>query len=81
MQKPDTNEPSAATDCYRDLSDHDWLQIEQAANGCVSGTSDEWPHLVEAVQKVRGKPLEKSKSAQWLRGFCEGVMIQSGRSR
>lgn len=79
--KNSANEHSAATGCYRDLNSHDWLQIEMAAKGCVSGTSDEWPHLVSAIQKIRGRPLEMRKCAAWLRGFCEAVLIQSGRSR
>jgi hypothetical protein len=62
-----------------ELTEVEWLQIEQAARGGVSGTSDEWPALVAAIEKVRGKPLEMRRSASWLRGFCEGVIIQSGR--
>jgi len=63
-----------------ELTEHDWVQIEQAAAGCVSGTSDEWPHLRLAIEKVTGKPFAHRKSASWLQGFCEGVLIQSGRS-
>lgn len=59
------------------MTDHDWLQIEMAARGCVSGTSDEWPALVGAIEKLQCKPLER-KSADWLRGFCEGVMLMRG---
>lgn len=66
---------------YRVLNDHDWLQIEQAACGCISGTSDEWPDLRSAIAKLTGKPFKHRKSSSWLQGFCEGVLIQSGRSR
>lgn len=59
------------------LTDDDWLQIEQAAAGCVSGTSDEWPALRSAIEKITGKPFSNRKSAAWLQGFCEGVLAQS----
>jgi len=64
-----------------ELTEHDWLQIEQAAAGCISGTSDEWPDLRRAIEKVTGKPFEQRQSASWLQGFCEGVLIQTGRMR
>lgn len=61
------------------LTDHDWCQIEQAASGCISGTSDEWPDLVAAINKLRGQPLGLRKSADWLRGFCEALItLRSG---
>ena len=56
-----------------ELTDHDWIQIEQAAAGCVSGTSDDWPDLVVAIEKVRGRKLNR-KSAAWLHGYCEGLL-------
>jgi hypothetical protein len=62
---------------YEKLTEHDWLQIDQAARGCISGTSDEWPALRKAISKITGKPFEDRKCASWLQGFCEGVMIQS----
>lgn len=62
-----------------DLTESDWLQIEMAARGCISGTSDEWPNLRAAIEKITGRPFGPRKAASWLRGFCEGVMIQSGR--
>lgn len=58
------------------LTDHDWLQIEMAAAGTVSGTSDEWPDLVAAINKVRGGSLRR-KPAAWLRGFCEALVRAS----
>lgn len=65
---------------FQMLTEHDWLQIEQAASGCIDGTSDDWPHLRVAIEKVTGKPFGHRKCASWLRGFCEGVLIQAGRS-
>lgn len=44
---------------YRDgraegqLDDHDWVQLDRAAAGSVSGIED-WPHLRVAIQKVLG---------------------------
>jgi hypothetical protein len=67
------------TEPYSLLTESDWLQIEQAANGCISGTSDDLPALRHAVCMVLGHPLHHRKSAAWLQGFCEGVMIQAGR--
>jgi hypothetical protein len=64
---------------YSLLTESDWLQIEQAAAGCISGTSDDWPALCHAVALLLGHPLHHRKSAAWLQGFCEGVMIQAGR--
>lgn len=34
------------------LNAHDWLQLEQAARGCVSGSLDEWPDLINAIVKA-----------------------------
>ena len=59
-----------------EMTAHDWLQIEAAAAGCVSGDSDEWPHLRAAIIKLTGDPntFHFRKCAAWLRGFCAGVM-------
>jgi hypothetical protein len=56
------------------LTDSDWLQIEMAAKGAVSGTSDDWPLLVKAIEKVTKRKLMR-KPAAWLRGFCEGLVM------
>lgn len=60
-----------------DLTEHDWLQIEMAASGCISGTSDEWPHLRQAIEKLPGyeSTFEHRKPASWLRGFCQEVLL------
>src|SRR5690606_15605788 len=57
-----------------ELTADDWLQIEMAAKGCVSGTSDEWPALAAAIAKLRGKPFVRRVSSAWLEGFCMGAM-------
>lgn len=56
------------------LTPHDWLQIDQGARGCISGNSDEWPHLSNAIAKLMGRPLPFAAPASWLRGFCAGVL-------
>lgn len=63
------------------LTESDWLQIEQAAAGCCSGTSDEWPALRMAIEKITGRPFGPRKMASWMQGFCEGVIIQAGRRK
>jgi len=62
-----------------ELTEIDWLQIEQAALGCISGTSNEWPALRIAIEKITGKPFGGRKCSSWLQGFCEGVMLQAGK--
>lgn len=58
------------------MTENDWIQIEQAASGCISGTSDEWPALRTAISKLTGKPFGDRKTASWLQGFCAGVLMQ-----
>ena len=62
-----------------ELTEADWLQIEMAARGCVGGTSDEWPNLRKAIEKITGMPFGPRKTASWLQGFCEGVLLQRDR--
>ena len=66
--------------CYRfgdrfvSLTENQWLQIEQAASGCIDGTSDEWPVLRHAISLITGKPFTYRKTASWMQGFCEAVV-------
>lgn len=57
------------------LTKSDWLQIEMAARGCVSGSSDDWPLLRDAIEKLLGHPLPIRRPASWLSGFCEAVVL------
>lgn len=57
------------------MTDDDWLQIEQASRGCISGTSDEWPALREAIEKLTGRPFGPRKTSDWLQGFCEAAIF------
>jgi hypothetical protein len=54
------------------LTKNQLLQIQQASVS-ISGTSDEWPILREAIEIITGKPLEK-KSAIWLKDFCKNYL-------
>jgi len=54
------------------LTETQLLQIRQASVN-ISGTSDEWPLLVNAIEAITGEPLEK-KSAIWLKEFCKNYL-------
>jgi hypothetical protein len=54
------------------LTNNQLLQIQQASVS-ISGTSDEWPTLREAIETITGKPLGK-KSAKWLKEFCKNYL-------
>lgn len=57
-----------------ELTADDWLQIEMAAKGCVSGVAGEWPALAAAIDKLRDKPIGPHVSSSWLQGFCEALV-------
>lgn len=62
------------------MTETDWLQVEQAAAGCIDGTSDDWPLLRIAIEKLTREPFEHRRTAQWLQGFCESaVNLRSDR--
>jgi hypothetical protein len=54
------------------LTENQLLQIQQGAL-TVSGNSDEWPKLKDAIETLTGKPLER-KSARWLKQFCQDCL-------
>jgi hypothetical protein len=54
------------------LTENQLLQIQQAS-ASISGSSDEWPLLVNAIEAITGKPL-KRKSAGWLKEFCKNYL-------
>jgi len=54
------------------LTKNHLLQIQQAS-ASISGSSDEWPILKEAIEIITGEPLEK-RSARWLREFCKNYL-------
>lgn len=58
-----------------DLS-FDWLQVEQAAAGCVSGTLEEWPDLNRALCRV-GVALPLETPAGSLRVICR-LLLSAG---
>jgi hypothetical protein len=54
------------------LTKNQLLQIQQASVN-ISGSSDEWPILKEAIEIITGEPLEK-KSSRWLKEFCKNYL-------
>lgn len=56
------------------LNEHDRLQIEMAAQGCVSGTLAEWPHLMGALRRV-GFDLPAKTEAWRLRNLCQQILF------
>jgi hypothetical protein len=54
------------------LTKNQLLQIQQASVS-ISGSSDEWPILKEAIEIITGEPLEK-RSARWLREFSKNYL-------
>lgn len=55
------------------MTDHDWLQIEQCAICGITGPLKDWPDLEVAIEKLTGKPI-RHYSADLLRGFCIGAV-------
>jgi hypothetical protein len=54
------------------LTKNQLLQIQQASVS-ISGSSDEWPILKEAIEIITEEPLEK-RSARWLREFSKNYL-------
>jgi hypothetical protein len=54
------------------LTKNQLLQLQQASVN-ISGSSDEWPILKEAIEIITGEPLE-NKSARWLREFSKNYL-------
>lgn len=55
------------------INDHDRLQIEMAARGCVSGTLAEWPHLMGALRRS-GFDLPAKTEAWRLRNLSRQIL-------
>jgi hypothetical protein len=55
------------------MSDHDFIQIDSAARGCVSGTLVEWPHLRAALDR-EGRRLPTDTPATELQAVCREIM-------
>ncbi len=61
---------------FSTLDSFDWLQIQAAANGRVSGTLAEWPRLKEALDKC-GIVLSLQTTAESLRWAAEAAYWQA----
>jgi hypothetical protein len=53
-----------------DSESHEMMQIEMAAQGCVSGTLAEWPHLKHALRK-RGVRMLDTATGDEMRKVCK----------
>lgn len=59
-------------------SDHQVrVQIETAAQGCISGTLSEWPHLKSALRKL-GYDLPDCSSADTVKHLCQKILSDRG---
>ncbi len=66
-----------------ELTEHDWIQVEMAARGCVSGTLEEWPHLARALKRLGHEDLPSTTWAGELRRLCQlamGARHEAGRA-
>lgn len=65
-------------DILKQLRMNRWVQIEQCASGCISGTLAEWPDLAAALEfeEIR---LHSSTTASTLKQICQLLMIESGQ--
>lgn len=61
---------------FNSLDTHDWQQIAAAANGQISGTLDEWPHLRHAIDKT-GVVLTGDTPHRELKWCCEALYWQN----
>lgn len=56
-----------------DLTDHDWLQIESAAHGCID--SQIWPDLIAALERMDSLATDIAVfDRSFVVGFCRGLM-------
>lgn len=59
-----------------ELTESDWLQIEMAARGCVSGQLREWPKLQSALRKL-GLDAVDHMDAWYMRDVCNlAIMLK-----
>lgn len=72
--------PEFKTAARRRLSSHQWLQIEQAAQGCVSGFAYEWPDLRCALIEL-GIHTAWDCAASTLRTICLVIVTRESLVR
>lgn len=61
-----------------ELTEHDWLQIEMAARGCISGRLSEWPDLITAIRKVHALRAIPCAECRKLREACADAREKGG---
>ena len=57
-----------------------WQRIKSCSEGGCDAGSDKYPDLTASITAISGYGFTARKSAKWMQGFCEGLMIQSGRA-
>jgi len=63
--------------------DHEihWEWVKSCSEGVAGQAgSGDWPAVMAAITAISGYQFTVHKSGHWLRGFCEGLMIQAGRA-
>lgn len=58
------------------LTEHDWLQVDMAARGCISGRLHEWPHLGAAFERA-GITRNPAMASDVMRDMCRMMLMLS----
>jgi hypothetical protein len=58
------------------LTEHDWLQVDMAARGCISGRLHEWPHLSAAFKRA-GLEAQPSTGSFAVRDISRLILMLS----
>ncbi len=61
---------------FDQLDQHDWTQIQMAANGCINNTLAEWPHLQATLTKIGVEFLTTDTPHDMLKWVCEALYWQ-----
>ena len=62
------------------MTDRDWIQIEQAGKGCISGQLKEWPVLRGALWRLDIDIKPDTFSNPTVRNICK-LMYHLGREK
>ena len=56
------------------MTEHQRLQVKMAANGCISGTLDEWPNLFVTMKNL-GADVKGSTTAYEAKLLCQQLLM------
>lgn len=62
------------------LTDRDWLQVDMAARGCISGRLHEWPHLSAAFKRA-GLEAQPSTGSFAVRDISRLLLMLSPKDK